>query len=98
MLDNLHYLNYKDNRLRNILLKNELLLNLYKSCLFDLRIKLKYRFYIKNKCIKYNKVSKIHSRCVFSGRSRFVFKYYHLNRNSLKFFSAFGYISGFKKY
>src|SRR5947208_1814982 len=97
MYDKLHYLNYKDNIYRSQL-KRELLNYIYKSCYTDIRIKVKYRFLLINKFIKYLKLNKIRSRCIFTGRSRFVFKYFHLNRNSLKFFSSFGYISGFKKY
>jgi ribosomal protein S14 len=97
MYDKLHYLNYKDNIYRSQI-KRELIIYIYKSCCIDIRIKTKYRFLIINKFVKFLKLNKIKSRCIITGRSRFVFKYFHLNRNSLKFYSSFGYISGFKKY
>jgi len=100
MYDKLNYLNYKDSKLRQTIRGKELIVLLLKNCVLDIRLYYKYRFFLTNFFLNKTKAqfTKIRSRCFYTGRSRFVFKYFNLNRNSLKYFSSFGYISGFRKY
>ena len=98
--DTLHYLNYKDKKLRKLFYRKELKLLLLKSSFFDIRIKYSCRFLLKNKSFSPLATlnTRIKSRCLHSGRNRFIFKYFRLNRASLKHYSSFGYISGFQKW
>jgi ribosomal protein S14 len=99
--DSLHYLNFKDQCIRKKCYKKELKLNLLKTLYLDKRLTFKLRYFLKNYLlILFNRrlSMKIHSRCLLTGKSRFVFRYFRLNRSSLKLYSSFGFISGFRKW
>lgn len=98
--DTIHYLNKRDVQYRNQYPIKELKIILLKSFIFDFRIKFSYRFILKNKqLVKLLKKNiRIRNRCILTGKSRFIFSYFHLNRSSLKLYSSFGFISGLQKW
>jgi ribosomal protein S14 len=98
--DSLHYLNKKDYILKKKFYLNELQKIILKNFIYDLRIKLKFRFILKNFKLnfKLNNICKLHQHCLFTGKTRFIFSYFNLNRSSLKFYSSYGFISGFSKW
>lgn len=98
--DSLHYLNFKDEVLRKKVYKKELKRLLLKTLYFDQRLLFNLRFCLKNYfLITYSKrINSIRSRCLLTGKTRFVFRYFRLNRSSLKLYTSFGFISGFRKW
>ena len=100
----LHYLNYKDSKKRKLFFKKEFFINLFKSCSCDSRLLYKTRFLLKSKIFysslkisKFNLI-RIRNRCVFTGRTRFVFRRFCLARMPIKFMISKGYGSGFRHF
>lgn len=99
--DSLNYLNYRDNLSRKRFYNREYFALFVKSFLVDNRLKFNFRFFIRfslfsKKRIMCNKV-KMRNRCLFTGRSRFVLRYFRLSRASFRDLSSIGFISGLKK-
>ena len=83
---------------KNINQLTELKINLIKMFLIDKRLayNLKYILKIKYLSLYGKSINRYKSLCILSGKSRFMFKYFNLNRSMLKFHLSFGLISGFK--
>lgn len=98
--DSLHYLNFKDRGFRSKTYRRELKKYLLKTLYVDRRLSFNLRFFLKNYfLINYSRyINRLRARCLFTGKSRFVFRYFRLNRSSLKLYSSFGFISGFRKW
>jgi len=98
--DNLNYANYKDSQLRLKYWNREVKIKLIKTLLIDLRISYQLKYLIKLKYLdQFGKLSlRIRNHCLLTGKTRFVFKFFNLNRSSLKYFLSFGFISGFRRW
>lgn len=98
--DQSHFLNYKDLKIRKFYNKNELNRSLLKMLICDLRNRFNVRFFLKNGLFnrknRYN--HRYHNRCRITGKPRFVFNYFNLNRSTLKNYASFGLVSGLRKY
>jgi small subunit ribosomal protein S14 len=100
IIDKLHYSNFKDKSYRFNFLKVELKRNLLKNLCVDVRLGLRIRFFIKNmklNSIKIKSISFLRSRCIITGRARFVLKFIKFSRQTFRGLASFGYMSGFKK-
>lgn len=99
----INYLNFKDYKNRQLIVKKELLKYLTVACLTDSRISFKSRFLFKSKIndrvLKLAKsgIVKVRNRCKETGRSRFIVSYVGLSRAQFKFKVSSGFLSGFKK-
>lgn len=95
----LNYLNYKDNLRRKVFLRDEKFTNFIRLFIVDKRIKFPIRFFIrfvffyKRRSMR----SKIRNRCLLTGRSRFVLRYFRLSRASFRDVASFGFLSGVRK-
>lgn len=95
----LNYLNYKDNLRRQLFLRDEKFNKFIRLFIVDKRVKFSIRFFIrfvfvyKRRAMK----SKIRNRCLLTGRSRFILRYFRLSRASFRDLASFGFLSGVKK-
>lgn len=98
--DTLEISHKKDLKSRIIYNRNELKIKLIKSLIKDVRVMYKYRFFLKIKFLQlYGRYSLIHrNRCLLTGRTRFIFTFFNLNRASLKFYMSFGHVVGFRRW
>jgi len=90
----------KDEKLRYLFYSNELKIKFIKMLILDKRINYNVKFLIKNKYLNLYglKTNSIRNYCILSGKSRFIFTFFNLNRSSLKFYLSFGYFSGFRRW
>jgi ribosomal protein S14 len=105
MLGERFYMNHKDSILfRKNLSGKEGLSKFLSSIRFDTRFSLKFRYFLfsklrssRSKFLKGFKLTRPRSRCIVSGRTRFVFRYFKMARFSVRMNMVAGQISGFKK-
>lgn len=93
-------LNIKDKKLRDFYLKNEHKHLVLKSLLDNKQLQLNFRYYIRFKIKKllgkYYK-SKIKNRCILTGRSRAVIRFFHMSRLKVKDFVLVSLLIGVRK-
>lgn len=97
----LHYLNKRDFLERQKFFREEYKYVFLKSIFKDKRVDFKIRFILRGRFIyykyDYSRV-KIRSRCLLTGRNRFVLRYCKLSRMSFRNQASNGLLCGFKKY
>lgn len=95
-----HYLNYFDNKRRKGHGHCEFKLNVYKSFFFDKRVKFSIRFITRSRIFyykKYKSICFIRNRCLMTGRTRFILRYFGLSRMSFKNRASVGFLTGVKR-
>lgn len=94
-----NYLNYRDNINRKNYYKTEISRFFFKTFVSDKRLKFNVRFFVRFAFLYRRKCAlvKIRNRCLLTGRSRFVLRYFRLSRASFRDLARFGFISGIKK-
>lgn len=90
----------KSNKSRYCLFIKEFRLRKFKSVISNLKIKPKIRMLLSKRLIYFSKkgvISNIKNRCLFTGRSRGIYKICKLSRITFKNEVSTGNLTGFKK-
>ena len=96
----MRYLIKKDLKNRKIFVKNEVKRMFFKIFFNDLQINIEMRlffYYQFNLFVRKAAVSRIRNLCLFTGRSRAVFRVFGVYRSVLKNLITTGFLSGIRK-
>lgn len=91
--------NLKDLKKRKLYKQKEFYRSTLKSIIYDTRINeyVRYKAFLKLTKTKKNSVTFIKNRCIYTGRSRSVYRFFRISRILLKYLSSQGYLPGIQR-